>query len=51
LRATSTSPTILAPALGEALARYAVHGDWDAALDEWRPDRPALQESTALLQT
>ena len=34
--ATSTSPTILAPALAEAMADFVTRGNWDSALNEWR---------------
>jgi glycine/D-amino acid oxidase-like deaminating enzyme len=51
LVATSTSPTILAPALGEALATYAVGGAWDSALDEWSLDREAVHHFAALPRT
>jgi glycine/D-amino acid oxidase-like deaminating enzyme len=44
----STSPTILVPALAEALAAFAVRGEWDPALAEWRLERPALQAFSAL---
>jgi glycine/D-amino acid oxidase-like deaminating enzyme len=44
LVATSTSPTILVPALAEALAAFATAGTWDDALDEWRLDRPGIRE-------
>jgi hypothetical protein len=29
----------MAPAIGEALAGYAIAGTWDPLLDEWRLDR------------
>jgi glycine/D-amino acid oxidase-like deaminating enzyme len=35
----SASPTVMAPAIGEALAAYALAGRWDPLLDEWRLDR------------
>jgi glycine/D-amino acid oxidase-like deaminating enzyme len=39
LVAPSASPTVMAPAIGEAMANYATMGTWDSFLDEWQPDR------------
>jgi glycine/D-amino acid oxidase-like deaminating enzyme len=49
LVATSTSPTVMAPAIGEAMAAYAVAGRWDPLLDEWSLDRPTVQRVAAWL--
>ncbi len=49
LVAPSTSPTVMAPAIGAALAAYATAGAWDPLLDEWRDDRPAVAAARAWL--
>jgi len=48
--ATSTSPTVMAPAIGQALATYAVSGQLAPLLREWSLDRSALVKFTAALQ-